>query len=201
MSPRSFTEKIHGRFVRLCFRAIQSPRILVYRFLSTGRVEGCPILYQPLQTTGSGVVEFSGQVKLGVFPSPFFFSTYSYIEARNTNAKVFIGDGTWINNNFTAIAEHSSITIGKRVLIGANVEILDSDFHGLNIKDRGLSKADWAKPVVIEDDVFLGSNVRVLKGVTIGRGSVIANSSVVVKDIPPGVIAGGNPARVIKVIA
>ena len=72
--------------------------------------------------------------------------------------------------------------IGKRVLIGANVEILDSDFHGLNIKDRGFSKADWAKPVVIEDDVFLGSNVRVLKGLTIGRGSVIANSSVVVHE-------------------
>lgn len=186
--------------MRLCFRAMQSPRILIYRFLSMGRFEGRPILYQPLQITGSGVVEFSGQVKLGVFPSPLFFSTYSYIEARNTDAKVFIGDGTWINNNFTAIAEHSSITIGQRVLIGANVEILDSDFHGLNINDRGLSRADWAKPVVIENDVFLGSNVRVLKGVTIGKGSVIANSSVVVKDIPPGVIAGGNPARVIKFI-
>lgn len=146
------------------------------------------------------MVNFSGQINIGVFPSPLFFFTYAYIEARNINSKISIGDGTWVNNNFTAIAEYTSITIGKRVLIGTGVEVYDSDFHGISIKDRGQTKADWAKPVVIEDDVFLGSNVRVLKGVTIGKGSVIANSSVVVKDIPSGVIAGGNPARVIKVI-
>lgn len=191
---------MHGRLVLLCFKAIQWPRILTYRFLSTAWVEGRPILYQPLQTTGLGVVEFSGRVRLGFFPSPFFLSTLAYIEVRNINAKVTIGDGTWINNNFTVIAEHSFISIGKRVLVGTGVEIFDSDFHGLDVKDRGLSNAEWAKPVVIEDEVFLGSNVRVLKGVTIGKGSVIANSSVVVKSIPPGVLAGGNPAKVIRAI-
>lgn len=200
MSQRSFAEKVRGSLVRLGFRAMQSPRILLYRFLSTGRIQGRPILNQPLQTMGLGVIEFFGRVELGVFPSPFFFSTYTYIEVRNINAKISIGDGTLINNNFTAIAEHSSITIGKRVLIGAGVEIFDSDFHGLSISDRGLSQPAWAKPVVIEDDVFLGSNVRVLKGVSIGKNSVIANSSVVVKSIPSGVIAGGNPARVIRTI-
>lgn len=202
MSPRSFTEKVHGRLVRLCCRAIQLLRIFIYRVLSTGRVKGRPTLNQPLQTWGLGVVEFSGQVNIGVFPSPFFFSTYAYIEARNPNAKVLIGDGTWINNNFTAVAEHSSITIGKRVLIGSGVEIFDSDFHAISFKDRGRGRSTIgrAKAVVIEDDVFLGSNVRVLKGVFIGKGSVIANSSVVVKDVPPGVIAGGNPARVIRAI-
>lgn len=172
----------------------------MYRLLSSGIVHGRPTLYQPLQTAGWGVIEFSGSVKIGVFPSPFFFSTYSYIEARNLNARISIGEGTWINNNFCAIAEHSSITIGKRVLIGTGVEVFDSDFHGISINNRGQSKAVWSKPVAIEDDCFLGSNVRVLKGVTIGRGSIIANSSVVVKNIPPGVIAGGNPARVIRTI-
>lgn len=85
-------------------------------------------------------------------------------------------------------------------MIGTNVEIYDSDFHGIRVCDRVVSKVEWAKPVVIEDDVFLGSNVRVLKGVTIGRGSVIANGSVVIKDIPSSVVAGGIPAKVIKVI-
>jgi acetyltransferase-like isoleucine patch superfamily enzyme len=158
------------------------------------------MLYQPLQLIGLGLIEFKGQIKIGVFPSPFFFTTYAYIEARNSSATITIGDGTWINNGFSVIAEHTSIMIGKRVLIGSNVEIYDSDFHGVKIDERNKSKFGWAKPVVIEDDVFLGSNVRVLKGVTIGRGSVIANGSVVVKDIPPCVIAGGNPARVIKAI-
>ena len=200
MFLRSFGEKVMSILGRISRRLIQSPRIFVYHMLSKGQIMGVPILYQPLQTAGLGFVEFTGKVRLGVFPSPLFFSTYAYIEARNKTAKISIGDGTWINNNFTAIAEHTSITIGRRVLIGTNVELFDSDFHGIFVGDRAKSLADWARPVVIEDDVFLGSNVRVLKGVTIGRGSVIANSSVVVKDIPHDVIAGGNPARVIRAI-
>jgi len=168
----------------------------MYRSLSAARVAGKPTLFQPLQTAGVGQICFSGQVKIGVFPSPLFFSTYAYLEARNTSAQICIGDGTWINNGFIAIAEHTSISIGRRVLIGTSVEIFDSDFHGIHVDDRMRSLAEWARPVVIEDDVFLGSNVRVLKGVTIGRGSVIANSSIVTKDIPPGVVAGGNPACV-----
>jgi acetyltransferase-like isoleucine patch superfamily enzyme len=172
----------------------------MYRMLSNANAQGEPVLYQPLQVVGLGTIEFSGEVKIGVFPSPFFFSTYSYLEARNQYAKVTIGEGTWINNSFSAIAEHTSIVIGKRVLIGTNVEIFDSDFHGISVSHRKVSKPEWARPVVIEDDVFIGSNVRVLKGVTIGRGSVIANCSLVVNDIPPSTVAGGNPARVLKVI-
>jgi maltose O-acetyltransferase len=172
----------------------------MYQFLSGARFQGKPTLFQPLQTVGLGEISFSGQVNIGVFPSPLFFSTYAYLEARNSSARIVIGDGTWINNGFSAIAEHTSITIGRRVLMGTSVEIFDSDFHGIRLDDRMKSSTEWAKAVAIEDDVFLGSNVRVLKGVTIGRGSVIANSSVVVRDIPPGVIAGGNPARVIRAI-
>ena len=200
MSLNLFASKVRRRLVYVACRLIQLPRILTYKMLSAARVRGRPILYQPLQSVGLGVVEFSGVVRIGVFPSPQFFSTYAFIEARNSSAKIIIGDGTMINNGFSAIAEHTSITIGRRVLIGTNVEIFDSDFHGIEICDRKESRAEWAKAVVIEDDVFLGSNVRILKGVTIGRGSVIANSSVVVKNIPPCVIAGGSPARVLKAI-
>jgi acetyltransferase-like isoleucine patch superfamily enzyme len=201
MSPQSFASKVRRRLVRIACRLVQWPRILFYRLLSSATIKGKLHLYQPLQSVGLGIIKFSGTVKIGFFPSPLFFSTYAYIEARNGNATISIGDGTSINNGFIAIAEHTSITIGQRVLIGTNVEIFDSDFHGLQLTDRMKSKAEWAKPVVIEDDVFLGSNVRVLKGVTIGRGSVIANSSVVLKDIPPNVVAGGMPAKVLRAIA
>ena len=200
MSINTFVNKVCSRLQQIAYRFVQFPRIILYRSLSNAQVIGVPMLYQPLQLIGLGLIEFKGQIKIGVFPSPFFFTTYAYIEARNSSATITIGDGTWINNGFSVIAEHTSIMIGKRVLIGSNVEIYDSDFHGVKIDERNKSKFGWAKPVVIEDDVFLGSNVRVLKGVTIGRGSVIANGSVVVKDIPPCVIAGGNPARVIKAI-
>ena len=79
--------------------------------------------------------------------------------------------------------------------IGACVEILDSDFQGLSIEQRGMSKPEWTRPVTISDSVFIGSNVKIMKGVTIGYGSVIANGSVVVGDVPAGVIAGGVPAK------
>ena len=200
MSPHSFADKVRRKLARIAFRLIQLTRILTYRWLSNANVQGRPRLNQPLQAVGLGEIAFASSVSIGVFPSPLFFSTYAYIEARNSTAKVSIGEGTWINNGFSAIAEHTSITIGRRVLIGTNVEVFDSDFHGIRVEDRMASRAEWAKPVVIEDDVFLGSNVRVMKGVTIGRGSVIANSSLVVSDVPPGSLAGGNPARVIKAV-
>jgi acetyltransferase-like isoleucine patch superfamily enzyme len=200
MPQRSFAEKVRGRLLALGMSGVQKIRIALYRSFSTCNVHGNPLLIQPLHTAGLGIIQFSGLVKIGVFPSPYYLSTYAYMEARNSSAKISIGADTWLNNNFCAIAEHTSIEIGQRVLIGTGVEIFDSDFHGIRVDDRMCSRAEWAKKVVIEDDVFLGSNVRVLKGVTIGRGSVIANSSVVANDIPSGVIAGGNPARVIKVI-
>jgi acetyltransferase-like isoleucine patch superfamily enzyme len=199
MSPHSFASKVRRRLARFACWLVQSQRIFLFGLLSNAQAQGRPTLHQPLQTVGMGVIEFSGVVNIGVFPSPLFFSTYAYIEARNSSSKISIGDGTWINNGFSAIAEYTSITIGNRVLIGTNVEMYDSDFHGVRVVDRA-SRAEWAKPIVIEDNVFLGSNVRVLKGVTVGHGSVVASGSVVVKNIPPNVIAGGNPARVLKAI-
>ena len=93
------------------------------------------------------------------------------------------------------IAEHASISIGKNCLIGTNVEIIDSDFHGIRVEERGMSKPEWAKPVSVGNNVFLGSNVKICKGVSIGDGSVIANGAVVTKDVPSNVTAGGNPVK------
>jgi len=177
---------------------VQFTRILKYRLLSNCRVVGQPSILQPVQLVGGGEIVFDGIVKIGVFPSPYFFNGYAYIEARNRGAKIKIGNGTWINNNFVAISDHKSITIGENVLIGTYVEIFDSDFHGLEPDRRGISCPEEASDVTIEDNCFIGSNVKILKGVTIGRDSVIANSSLVTKSIPSGVVAGGNPAKVLK---
>jgi maltose O-acetyltransferase len=151
-----------------------------------------------VQLVGKGEIEFNGSVTMGFFPSPFFFNGYGYIEARNSGAKVKIGNGTWVNNNFVAVSEHKSITIGENVLIGTFVEIYDSNFHGLEPEQRRTSNPEEASEVIIEENVFIGSNVKILKGVTIGRDSVIANGSIVTKSIPSGVVAGGNPAKILK---
>ncbi|MFZ7095385.1 acyltransferase [Luteimonas dalianensis] len=190
--------KIRRRLAITAIRSIQWFRGVWYRMLSTNRVDGAPVRYQPVQAVGSGAIKCDRNVRIGVFPSSGFLDTYAYIEARSSTATVCIGENTWINNGFRCIAEHSLISIGANCLVGTNVEILDSDFHGLKLEDRNMSKPEWAAPVLVEDNVFIGSNVRILKGVRIGHGAVIANSSLVLADVPPMTIAGGVPAKVLR---
>jgi len=76
---------------------------------------------------------------------------------------------------------------------------MDTDFHPLDAALRRLEPSRGAtRPVVIEDDVFIGVNCLILKGVTIRRGSVIGAGSVVTGSVPPHVVAAGNPARVVR---
>lgn len=193
-----FLHRVKTRLLLKFIRLGQIPRIVKYKLLSNCKVVGRPLLNQPVQLVGRGEIHFKECVNIGFFPSPYFFNGYAYIEARNPGSKVTFGYGTWINNNFVAISEHKSITIGKNVFIGTFVEIYNSNFHGIEPERRRTSRPEEASAVTIEDNVFIGSNVKILKGVTIGRDSVIANSSLVTKSIPPGVVAGGYPAKVLN---
>lgn len=94
------------------------------------------------------------------------------------------------------ICAFTSVRIGDRVNIGANATIADTDFHSLN-PERRRKRDDAVRslPVVIESDVFIGMNAIILKGVRVGSGSVIGAGSVVARDVPPGTIWAGNPAR------
>lgn len=193
-------EKVRQRALRLIRHAIQLPRVFVYRVMSSNTLIGSPRRLQPILCAGRGKIRIEDNVTIGVLASPQFFATYAYMEARNASASISIGAATWINNNFCAIAEHASISIGRNCLIGTNVEIFDSDFHGMKVEERRFSRPEWARSVRVGDNVFVGSNAKILKGVSIGDGSVIAHGSIVTKDVPSGVIVGGNPARVIRVI-
>lgn len=105
-------------------------------------------------------------------------------------AKISIGKGCGFSG--TTITAFESIKIGNNVRCGANTLISDSDWHEEDARSGG------AKPVVIEDNVWLGYGVVVWKGVTIGKNSVIGVNSVVTRDIPANVVAAGNPCRVIR---
>lgn len=110
-------------------------------------------------------------------------------------AHILIGENCGFSGTVIAAAE--SIRIGSNVICGANVTITDTDWHHADpIKRR--DELAPAAPIVVEDNVWLCMNVAVLKGVKIGRGSVIAANSVVAKSIPDNVIAAGQPARVVK---
>jgi acetyltransferase-like isoleucine patch superfamily enzyme len=110
-----------------------------------------------------------------------------------------IGDFFAMTGGSICCAER--IAIGNHVALGANTVITDTDFHPLQLEERIKNPADGkTAPIVIADHVFIGMNSLVLKGVTIGEGSVIGAGSVVTKNIPGHVIAAGNPARIIRQI-
>jgi galactoside O-acetyltransferase len=157
---------------------------------------GKPNIFHPMLLKGKGQILFGKNVQIGVVDSPKFYSNYTFLEARDVESKISIGDNTSINNSFSAVA-FSSITIKNNVLIGVNCSIIDTDGHNLNVAKRASSEVD-SKAVLIENNVFIGDNVSILKGVTIGENSVIGFGSVVTSDIPSNVIAAGNPAKVIR---
>lgn len=107
-----------------------------------------------------------------------------------------LGEEVGISGSVLVAAK--KITVGSRTLIGAGCVLADTDFHPLNRFSRSQGCPGEAKPIVIGEDVWLGLNVTVLKGVSIGDGSIIGAGSVVTKDIPPHTLAAGNPAKVIR---
>jgi acetyltransferase-like isoleucine patch superfamily enzyme len=113
------------------------------------------------------------------------------------NARIEIGDDFGMTGG--SIVAAGQVQIGNSVLVGANAIIADTDFHPLSPAARQESGQFGAiRPIVIEDNVFIGANAIVLKGVRVGTGSVIGAGSVVSSDIPANVIAAGNPARPLR---
>ncbi|MBM4164979.1 MAG: acyltransferase, partial [Lentisphaerae bacterium] len=90
-----------------------------------------------------------------------------------------------------------SVRIGDRVLLGSGCLITDNDAHPIDPEARRRGGGGVARPVVLESDVFIGARAILLKGVTIGRGSVVGAGSVVTKSVPAFSICAGNPARVV----
>lgn len=124
----------------------------------------------------------------------------SWIEPPLTLAMgntVSIGDGTYINSNLTLVDDYK-ITIGKNVLIAPNVTISGTN-HPMHYKARPRGEM-YCKEVVIEDHVWIGSNVVICAGVTSGMGAVIGAGSVVTRDVPPMSFAAGVPCKVIREI-
>lgn len=125
---------------------------------------------------------------------------------------ISIGDWCYIGEG-VRIWSSGSVRIGDRVLISHNVNIFDSLTHPLDARQRHAQFKEISKfghprsidlserPVTLNNDVWIGANVCVLRGVTIGEGAIVGAGSVVTHDIPPFTIAAGNPACVIRKLA
>lgn len=135
---------------------------------------------------------------------------YSIVKGRivfEGKASVQIGERTFIG--YSVIDAYTSVSIGNDVLISWGCDILDHDSHALEFALRKNDVLDWyhgrkdwshvkSKPVIIQDKVWIGLRCIILKGVTIGEGSVIAAGSLVIRDVPSWTLVGGSPARIIR---
>ena len=128
-----------------------------------------------------------------------------FLAAVAPGSRIELGDYCGLSG--TVITASKSIVLGKRVQCGANTLITDSDAHSLDAAVRRqeiegvlsvASQSAAARPVTIHDDVWLGVNVTVLKGVEIGARTVVGAGSVVTKSLPADCIAAGVPARIIR---
>ena len=146
-----------------------------------------PLIY------GGGRIIIGNNVRIGNngawFLAPNYYKTPT----------LTIGDNSIVQFR-TLISVENSVEIGKNCHIAGEVIIMDNNSHSIYyINERRLTKDDIS-PVKIGDYVWLGTRSVIMKGVTIGRGAVVASCSVVTKDVPPMTLVGGNPARIIKQI-
>lgn len=143
----------------------------------------------PIQIEGAERIAIGNHVYLG--PG-------CWLLTHEPGGRLEIGDGTSIAG-YCVLSAAASVRIGRKVLFARNVYVADHR-HGFERDDLPVLEQDIAdiRPVVVEDGAWLGQNVVLLPGVTIGAGAVVGAGSVVREDVPPRCVAVGAPARVVR---
>lgn len=185
--PKALRIKLTPAFNRWFFRTkgvTYGPNMTIFGRVSIEGPGKISIGDNFMMTTGEAINPISSNLR-GAF----------YTDSPN--AKITIGDNVGMSS--TRMWIHDSLTIGNNVKIGGNVLLIDTDCHPIDFKIRRHSnEGTQSAPIIIEDDVWIGAQSIVLKGVTIGARSIIGAGSIVTKDIPADCIAAGNPCKVIK---
>lgn len=124
------------------------------------------------------------------------------ISSYFTFKSISVGDDVYIGPGALLMSTESTITLGNKIMFGPNVTIIGGD-HNASVIGRFMYDVHEKRPqddlpVIIEDDVWVGTGAVILKGVTIGRGAIVAARALVSRDVPPYSIAGGLPAKVLK---
>ena len=193
----------------LARRVLARAALYVFSWRSKALLRECGAAFgDGLQLFGAPIVSLAPGSKLNLGKRVVLCSDSRYtalgvshpvvIRTLSDQAVISIGDDSGLSGS--SICAATSVTIGRECLIGADVIITDTDFHPLTPAGRRYARQQDAqsKPVTIGNNVFLGARTIVLKGVSIGDDTVIGAGSVVAQDIAAGVIAAGNPCRVLR---
>lgn len=143
-----------------------------------------------------GRILFGERVSLHSFPNGTSYRTA--LTTYFPEAVIEIGNNCNING--TVIHCNELVKIGNNCMFGPGTVLCDNDSHRISKDPIERRKKAVSIPIILEDNVWIGMNCLILKGVTIGENSIVAAGSVVVNNIPPNSLAGGNPARVLKEI-
>jgi maltose O-acetyltransferase len=151
--------------------------------------ERCERLLRAFNASGDQALlgELLGGIGAETYLRAPFFCDYGW--------NITIGAGSFANFNCVML-DVTPITIGDRVQVASAVQLLAAD-HPRDVATRA-SGLENGRPITIEDDVWLGGGAIICPGVTVGQGSIIGAGSVVTRDVPAGVVAAGNPCRMIR---
>jgi acetyltransferase-like isoleucine patch superfamily enzyme len=213
MRLKPLISKIHPHsaphFIRLTFQLVRQKIDTIISYLlsywwGVGMGRNCTFVGLPkFRRAPTGSISVGERCRfLSKFDSNLHGLNRPCMISAKYDAQVVIGNDTGMSG--TVIVAAKGVSIGSRVMCGANTIITDTDSHAINYRHRhpghyGIDADGFTEPVssaavAIEDDVFIGMNVMVLKGVTIGRGTVVGAGSIVSKNLPERVIAVGQPA-------
>ena len=142
-----------------------------------------------------GKVEIGEKCMFGYKPGGYFYNGVIELQSRNKMAKIKIGNHVLINNNLF-ICSANYVEIGNNVLIGEGVSIVDHEAHGIQPDER--NKIGEIGTVIIDENVWIGSKVTILKNTKIGKNTIVAARAVVAGEFPADVIIGGVPAKIIR---
>jgi len=213
---RHFLERIRSRSLRRIVRGVATHAFMAMaRFASVAVFRAQCWLHQiecgrDLEIFGRVIIRTGdGKIVIGnrvVFVSSSWRSTPSGVahpvrlRTFMPTARIIFEDGSGMSGG-SVTARSRTIRIGRNTLIGPDCMFVDSDFHiAWPPEDRNrFATTDLDADISVGDNVWFGARCIVLKGVTIGDNSVIAAGSVVTKDVPSNALAGGNPARVLKI--
>ncbi|MGF1496348.1 MAG: acyltransferase [Elainellaceae cyanobacterium] len=168
--------------------------ILLVKFNLHGVEYGRHLRGNQVYVKNVGTIRLGNWVSLKSFRGGSIHRTCLYTHCEDS--VIMVGDHCHLSG--TVIHCRTTVTIGDHCMFAPGSKIMDNDSHRISIDVKERRQPPASAPVTIADNVWVGMNALILKGVTIGENAIVAAHAVVTKDVPKNTLVAGNPARIIK---